>query len=153
MGGWNQGAWRHKSLMSLLRNETSWSGTLCSRRQGTLPGGRAYSASSGSGRLVPGPCLPGPIAALGARCRQHSYLWWHEKGVPTLWVCSPRPQQSGPVRLTDRAFPSQGPAAPDQHFSGANTPNPWPSLSVSNKQRSPVTAGIPSLSVRLAVTS
>lgn len=113
------------------------------------PGAPAVAVAGSS--LVPaclGPQLPwelgaGSIATSGGR-RRESQLW----GPAAL-----RPQQRGQVRLTDRAFPSQGPAAPDQRFSGVNPRNPWPSLSVSNKQRSPVTAGIPSFSMGLAVTS
>lgn len=64
--------------------------------------------------LVPaclGPQLPwelgaGSIATSGGR-RRESQL---------SGPAAPRQQQHGQVRLTDRAFPSQGPAAPDQHF-------------------------------------
>lgn len=86
--------------------------------------------------LVPaylGPQLPwvlsaGSIATSGGRTRE-----------PQLrGPAAPRPQQGGQVRLADRAFPSQGPAVPDQHFSSANL---WPSLTASNKQGSPVRAG------------
>lgn len=98
--------------------------------------------------LVPaclGPQLPwelsaGSTATSGGRMRD-----------PQLCgPAAPRPQQGGQVRLADRAFPSQGPAVPDQHFSSANL---WPSLTASNKQGSPVSAGKPSFSMGLAMPS